>query len=189
LGQLHTAVAPYPVVKALQVETAFPHGMRIRVIEEVPVGKVTIGGETIAVAGDGALLHDSGPVGQLPQIPLRVAPGGPRLTGSALEVAALLAAAPYRLLTHISQATSGSGHGLVAELRSGPSIYFGDGGRLRAKWIAAMAVLANSGASGAQYIDVTDPERPAAGVSGSSGALTGSVASGATVAGTTTPGG
>jgi len=83
----------------------------------------------------------------------------------------LLAAAPQRLLGRVSQATSVTLHGLVAQIRDGPSIYFGDASRLSAKWIAASAVLADSKSAGAIYIDVTDPQRPAAGAGsdGSSG--------------------
>jgi cell division protein FtsQ len=178
MDQLRTAVAPYPVVKDLRVSTQFPHGIRIRVIEQIPVGAVTAGGRTIAVAGDGTLLHDVVVSARLPMIPLRVPPGGSRLTdGDALRAVAVLAAAPWQLLARVTQVTTISGHGLAAELRSGPTIYFGDAGRLAAKWIAASEVLADRGSAGAAYIDVTDPERPAAG-GGPSSAAGGTAASG-----------
>jgi cell division protein FtsQ len=164
VDQLNTAVAPYPVVKSLQVDSQVPHGLRIRVIEEIPVGSVVIAGRTVAVAGDGTLLHDAGPTGALPLIPLRVSPGGPSIRDpSDRRLVAVLAAAPYQLLAHVSKVTMIGSHGLVAELRNGPAIYFGDAARLYAKWQAAAAVLADSGSVGAQYIDVTDPQRPAAG--------------------------
>jgi cell division protein FtsQ len=164
LGQLNTAVEPYPDVKALQVSTQFPHGMRIHVVEQVPVAAVMIGNKSVAVSGDGTLLQDSAPSGPLPLIPLRAAPGGTRLTDpSALAAVALLAAAPYQLLPKISQVTETSAHGLVAQLRDGPAIYFGDSQRLDAKWLAAAEVLVDSRSPGAVYIDVSDPERPAAG--------------------------
>ncbi|MDQ6744860.1 MAG: FtsQ-type POTRA domain-containing protein, partial [Actinomycetota bacterium] len=44
LDQLRAAVAPYPVVRNLQVSTDFPHGMRIHVVEQIPVGAVSAGG-------------------------------------------------------------------------------------------------------------------------------------------------
>ncbi len=169
LGALNTAVAPYPVVKSLRVSTQFPHGMRIRVIEENPVGEIVIGGRPIAVASDGTLLHDAGPVPQLPTLALRSLPGATRITDrDALQVVALLAAAPYQLLSHLSQASATPARGLVARLRNGPSIYFGAPNRLQAKWLAASAVLADGGSDGAEYIDVSDPERPVAGASASS---------------------
>ncbi len=175
LGALNTAVAPYPVVKSLRVSTQFPHGMRIRVIEEIPVGEIMIGGRPIAVASDGTLLHDAGPIPQLPAIALGSLPGATRITDhGALQVVALLAAAPYQLLSHLSQASSTPVHGLVARFRNGPSIYFGDANRLEAKWSAASAVIADGGSDGAEYIDVTDPERPVAGASPDSAAASGS---------------
>ncbi len=164
IGQLRTAVAPYPVVKNLQVSTQFPHGMRIRVIEQIPVGAVSVDGRTTAVAADGTLLHDVVASPQLPAIPLRVPPGGSRLTDPAARGAvAVLAAAPYEILSHLTQVTSVGSHGLVAQLRNGPNIYFGDAGALASKWAAAIAVLAHPDSAGASYIDVTDPGRPAAG--------------------------
>jgi cell division protein FtsQ len=169
LGALNTAVAPYPVVKSLRVSTQFPHGMRIHVIEEIPVGQIVMGARTIAVASDATLLHDAGSLPQLPSIELRSLPGANRITDrEGLEIVALLAAAPDQLLSHLSQASTSAAHGLVAQLRNGPSIYFGAPDRLQAKWIAASAVLADGGSNGAQYIDVTDPARPVAGASASS---------------------
>ncbi|HEY1514892.1 MAG TPA: FtsQ-type POTRA domain-containing protein [Solirubrobacteraceae bacterium] len=165
VGQLKTVVAPYPMVKNLQVSTQFPHGMRIQVIEDLPVGVIVAGGESIAASSDGTLLRDA-PTASLPQIPLQSFPGGSRLTDpSALGALALLAAAPDRLLSRISQVTTIPPHGLVVALRSGPSLYFGDAGDLGAKWTAATEVLAAPTSAGATYIDVTDPAHPVAGVS------------------------
>jgi hypothetical protein len=100
----------------------------------------------------------------LPAIPIRIPPGGTRVTDpTARGAVGILAAAPRRLLESISEVTSVSGHGLVVQVRNGPSLYFGDATQIGAKWRAATAVLADPGSAGALYIDVTDPERPAAG--------------------------
>jgi cell division protein FtsQ len=163
LGQLRTAVAPYPVVKNLQVTTQFPHGIRIQVVEQIPVGVVSVAGTTIAVASDGTLLHGLSGASALPRIPLAVAPGGTRLTGAARNAVSLLAVAPYRLLPHLAQVTTTAEHGLTVEVRNGPALYFGKATDLAAKWAAAVAVLADPHSAGATYIDVSDPTRPAAG--------------------------
>jgi cell division protein FtsQ len=163
-SRLRNAVAPYPIVKDLRVTTQFPHGMRIRVVEQLAVAAVAAGEQRTAVAGDGTLLHDVVASPSLPLVPLRVPPGGARVTDpDAIAAITLLAASPDRLRGRISEVTTVASHGLVAQVRGGPSIYFGDRSELAAKWIAASEVLADPGSSGASYIDVTNPARPAAG--------------------------
>lgn len=165
VGQLRTAVGPYPVVKDLRVSTQFPHGLRIRVTEQLPVGAIVAGGHAVAVTGDGTLLHDVA-AGSLPQVPVRLLPGGSVLTDRpTLDALALLSVTPTRMLSRIAQVTETSAHGLVAQLRSGPSLYFGDASDLDAKWIAATEVLADPSSAGAIYVDVSDPSRPVAGAS------------------------
>jgi cell division protein FtsQ len=160
---LQTAVAPYPVVKSIDVSTQFPNGMTIRVSEQVPVAVVDAGGRRVPVAGDGTILHDLKGTDRLPVIGMGVLPGGTHLTGWALSEARLLAAAPYPLLSRLSGVSDGSAHGLAGQLRNGPSLYFGGATELSAKWAAVTEVLASASSAGAQYIDVTDPHRPAAG--------------------------
>jgi cell division protein FtsQ len=165
LDQLQTAVAPYAVVKNLQVATSFPHGLTIHVVEQVPVAMITAGGKSIPVSGDGTLLHDLPASSALPSIPMSVPPGGTRLADApARNAVSVLAAAPYDLLGAIATVSTVSGHGLTVTLRSGETIYFGDSTLVADKWTAAVAVLGDSGSAGAQYIDVSDPARPAAGV-------------------------
>jgi cell division protein FtsQ len=173
LGQLRTAVAPYPAVKDVRVSTQFPHGLRIRVLEQLPVAALVAGGHAVAVTGDGTLLQDVG-TRSLPAIGVRLLPGGSQVTdGTTLAALALLTATPARMLKRIAQVTDGPPHGLAAQLRSGPSIYFGDESDLDAKWTAATEVLADPTSAGASYIDVTDPSRPAAGASPQSVAAAG----------------
>lgn len=164
VGRLRTAVAPFPEVKDLEVATQFPHGMSIRVIVRRPVGLIQLPGRDVAVAADRTLLRGASLASQLPVIPASVPPVGRRLTdASAAREVAVLAAAPAGLLSRIGQVTSVAGHGPVAQMRSGPSIYFGDAAQLGRKWTAATEVLADPSSAGASYIDVTDPEHPAAG--------------------------
>jgi cell division septal protein FtsQ len=182
VGRLRRAVAAYPVVADLRVDARFPHGARIHVIERVPIGTVPADGRVIPFSADGTLLHDVRVSGALPSITGHVDAGGSRVTDpEPRQEVALLAAAPARLLVRVSQVTIDSTHGLSAQLRAGPVIYFGDAGRLAAKWIAAVAVLGDPGSAGAAYIDVTDPARPAAGSGGSgAGGSTGAASSSST---------
>ncbi|HET7049932.1 MAG TPA: FtsQ-type POTRA domain-containing protein [Solirubrobacteraceae bacterium] len=203
LGRLRRAVAPYPVVKDIRVTTQFPHGMHIEVIEHVAVGAIDAGGQKVAVAPDGTVMHDVAVSPLLPTISVSVAPTGTRVTsGPAAAAIKLLSAAPAQLLAKISQVTTVAPHGLVAQIRGGPSVYFGDDTQLEQKWIAASEVLGDPGSAGAVYIDVTDPQRPAAGAgtdgqstadsatgsASSTSSATGAAASGTTSAGTSTDG-
>lgn len=187
-GRLYAAVSPYPVVRSLEVSTQFPHGMRIHVVERLPVALVILAGRRVAVAGDGSLLHDLTPIPALPRIALPVVPGGPRLSEpqSVAELAAA-SAAPTALRRRIKLIRLVAGPGLEATLRQGPAIYLGDATELRTKWAAATAVLADPGSVGAAYIDVSDPRRPAAGAVPVSSATAGGLASGTVSATDTKP--
>jgi len=118
----------------------------------------------VPVPGDGTLLERQSVTGSLPVIALAQPLVGTHLQQPwALGAARLLAAAPRRLLPRLTEVMTVTGHGLVVQIRNGPSIYFGDPTRAQAKWNAVVAVLADAGSAGAEYIDVTDPARPAAG--------------------------
>lgn len=184
---LHRVVARYPVVKHVQISTSFPHGMTIAVFEQVPVAQISAGGRTVQVGADGTLLHSTVNTGPLPTLSLNVAPGGERVTGETAQEVALLAAAPYPLLQRISGVSNVSGVGLVAQLRSGPKIVFGSVAEAAMKWQAAVAVLADGHSTGADYIDVTDPQRPAAGTGQDTSA--GSLAAPSSAGATSTTGG
>jgi cell division protein FtsQ len=166
LARLRASVARFGEVRSITASTSFPHGLTIQVDTQLPVAQVNVGGHTLVVAGDGKLLRSAaGHAGPLPVIPLAGAPLGARLSEPRAAAAVrVLAAAPWQLLAHIRRATSSAAHGVIASLRGGPSIYFGDSRDLHAKWLAALAVLASPRSLGASYIDVTDPGRPAAGV-------------------------
>ncbi len=189
LPALRTAVAPYPVVKRLHVSTDFPHQMRIDVSEQVPVAMIAAPGVQVAVSSDGTLLRGASVPSSLPTISLSVSPAGTHVSGATLQVIRLLAAAPYQLLAKVSQATDGGTHGLEAQLRNGPKLYFGEDDDLGAKWAAAAAVLADSGSAGADYIDVTVAGRPVAGAGSDTAANSTSASSQDGAAGTLSAGG
>jgi cell division protein FtsQ len=161
---LDTAVAPFSLVKRIEVSADFPSTMRIHVVTNVAVGAVLVDGRRIAVTSDGTLLRDVTAPAKLPEIPLSQAPGGERLTEPAAQAAvAALGAAPSALRTRVAGIVTTPEHGLEIQLAHGPVLWFGAGERLAAKWAAAAAVLADPDAAGASSIDVSAPERPAVG--------------------------
>ena len=151
MSQLRSAVAPYPIVKDLEVSTQFPHGLRIHVIEQLAgrrdrrraAGKVAVAARRNAAARPVAL-------GSLPLIPLRVPPGGARVTDRhALDALALLAAAPAPAALDGSPGQHGTGaRPGRRSCATGPRSIFGDASELGAKWLAAAAVLADAGLGG-----------------------------------------
>jgi cell division septal protein FtsQ len=164
MTRLRAAVDPYPDVKSLTVQTQFPHGVVIRVNEQVPIAEISLGGRTVAISRDGTLIQPTTADSRLPLLSVGALPAGNRLTQAGPRAAlAVLAAAPYSFLRHVESVSQSSQNGLVAQLRDGPQVRFGDTTQLHAKWVAALAVLGDATSQGAPYIDVTYPGRPAAG--------------------------
>jgi cell division protein FtsQ len=164
LDALRSAVEPFPVVKSIRAYAHPPHALRIEVVEQVPVARADFGGRSVPIAPDGTVLPASLGTAGLPALPGSGNPGAGRLTSpSVLRAVALLAAAPPDLRARVGRVTFSRAHGLVVLLRHRAALYFGGAVRLAAKWAAAAAVLADRDSSGARYIDLRIPERPAAG--------------------------
>jgi cell division protein FtsQ len=161
-GELRTAVEPYPAVLDVTTDADFPHGLRIAVRERNAVGAVVAGEQRVPVAADGTLMRTTTSRG-LPEIAANALPGGSHASDRdvrrAIEV---LAAAPPAVRARVRRVYVGP-RGWTLPLRNGPTLYFGGSERLAAKWAAAATVLADPTSSGATYLDVRLPERPAAG--------------------------
>jgi len=180
---LRAAVSPYPAVAGIEVSTQFPHGLRIRVTERSPIAEILVAGRPVPVAGDGTLLRDVSAGAGLPVLTLAAAPGGVRIEDpGARAQLRVLEAAPAAMLRRVASVSSGYWHGIVVHLRQGPVLYFGTADRPVAKWRAVLAVLATPATAGADYIDVSDPDRPAAGSNSSAvaGALSSAGSAGPT---------
>jgi cell division protein FtsQ len=165
-ARLDQAVAGYPVVRALEVETDFPHGLKVHVIEHQPAAIAVSGESRVPVAGDGTILRGVVVKGQLPEIDVEGPLGRERLLArNALGAAAVAGAAPAPLRKRIEEInwSSADDEGFVATLREGPDLILGPATRLHAKWAAAARVLADLEARGATYVDLRIPGRPAVG--------------------------
>lgn len=164
-ARLETAAAPYPAVKSLQVATSFPHELTIHVVEELPAAILAAGNHRVAVAADGVVLRTARrSMTNLPVIAVNALPVASRVADPAQrQELAVLAGAPRSFDARISAVTDSVAHGISLKLRAGSWLYFGTASQVHDKWLAAVAVLGNSGSAGATYIDVSDPSRPAAG--------------------------
>ena len=160
---LDRAVETYPVIRGLDVQPDFPHGLRIHVIEYQPAAIAVAGGSHVPVAGDGTILRGVSVDGQLPTIDVDGAIGAKALDDpTARGAAAVAGAAPAVLRSRIDDVEH-TGEGYVADLRDGPELIFGRPTQLRAKWAAAARILADLEARGASYLDLRLPGRPAVG--------------------------
>jgi cell division protein FtsQ len=161
---LERAVAGFPVVRELEVTTDFPHGLRIHVVEHVPAAVVVGDGGRAAVAADGTILHGVRLGKGLPKVEVDGAVGVEQLRDrTALASAAIAGAVPAALEGRVAEVGEDGDLGQIARLRKGPELIFGDATRVRAKWAAAARVLADLEASGASYVDLRIPGRPAVG--------------------------
>ncbi len=181
VGALRAAVAPFRVVRGLSVSTSFPHGLRVRVFEQLPVAALTAGGVRTAVAADGVVL---GPGLLSASLPALTAGGSPLRSGRVHDATvraelSVLGAAPSMLLGWVERVYWGppAREGLTVAMRGGLLLNFGDATRPHAKWLAAARVLADPSSARATYVDVSAPERPAAGTT-AAGGLQGSTAPG-----------
>ena len=150
---LEDAVARHPTVRALEVDRDLPHGLTVRVVEHPTVAAVAVGGRRTPVTASGRVLDGARAAADLPVI------GTGRHQTTFVR---LLAAAPGALRRRGRRAYLGP-NGLTLAMREGPSLYFGRSDRLSTKWAAAASVLAHPGSAGARYVDVSVPERAAAG--------------------------
>jgi cell division protein FtsQ len=160
---LDDAVASYPSVAGLRVQTDFPHELTIEVLEHRPVAALEIDGRRVPVSGGGIVLTGVRADNDLPSIRRDVTPPDGRVadrrTRDALAVAA---AAPQPMLARGDHFSWGE-HGLTLALRDGPPLIFGTPADAASKWAAAARVLAEPTAAGATYLDLRVTGRVAAG--------------------------
>jgi cell division protein FtsQ len=161
---LLAAVAPLRVVREVKTVPRFPHGLRVEVVEQLPVAALVVGGVRTAVAADGVVLGPALLSGSLPSVSagFEPAPGRRVSDASLLGVLSVLGAAPAPL-AHLAERAFTGPRGLTVAMRDGLLVYFGDATRPHAKWLSLARVLADPGSAGASYVDVRLPSRPAAG--------------------------
>jgi cell division protein FtsQ len=163
-GALLRSVKGEPVVRGIEAQPDFPHGLVITVVENSPVAILSDGSRRVPVAADGTLLEDVDAGSPLPLLHTTSVPAAGRLgAGGTADRVAVAAAAPAPLRARIESITIQPGKGFVAQLRNGPAVWLGGRPRVELKWDSAAAVLAAPSSRGADYIDVRMPERPVAG--------------------------
>jgi cell division protein FtsQ len=163
-GALREATSHFVVVREVHAVPRFPHGLRIQVVEQLPVAALTVGGTRTAIAADGVVLGPALLSSSLPTVAgYHEAVAGQHVQGpNVLAAVAVLGAAPMPLRRVVARVYNGP-DGLTVAFRSGLLAYFGDATLPHAKWLSLARVLADPSSAGASYVDVRMPARPAAG--------------------------
>jgi cell division protein FtsQ len=162
--KLREIASHHPVVHSIDVQADFPHGLTITVTENVPVALVSAGDRSVPVAADGTVLEGLETDARLPTIRAETLPDERRVPGGeTLDRVMAAAAAPEDVRAKVTSVMVHREHGYVAQIAKGPEVWLGGGERLRLKWEAATAILAEESSQGATYIDVRIPERGVAG--------------------------
>jgi len=161
---LLAAVARFPTVVGVEADSDFPNGLALTVEERPPVLIAGSGDRTLPVAGDGTVLPGVDVEGEeLPAIEVEDLPAQGRLTGDALDLAAVMGAAPKPLRELVEEVSIGGEEGVEITLRGDIPVYFGGSDHAAEKWEAAAAVLADPDIDTLTYLDVRVAERPAVG--------------------------
>jgi cell division protein FtsQ len=161
--RLLAAVRSYPSVRSVSADARLPTGLTIEVAERKPVALVGVTGSDVPVAGDGTVLAGISTAGlDLPLLEASVEPDAGTISGSNLEQARVLGAAPGALRPLIEGSSENAG-AIEVDLEQGISLRFGDSSRAQEKWVAASRILADEQLGGLSYIDLSAPERPAVG--------------------------
>jgi cell division protein FtsQ len=163
--ELAAAAAAFPDVKSVSADASLPDGLTVTVAQRRPALIARGRSETVAVAGDGAVLPgvEVAKDAKLPAIDVDELPASGRLEGPGLEQALVVGAAPEPLRPLIEKVGFEDDEGVVVTLEGGLPVHFGTEGRADAKWAAAAAVLADPKLKRLAYVDVRVPERAAAG--------------------------
>jgi cell division protein FtsQ len=161
---LMAAASSFHLVREVRAYPSFPHGLRIEVVEQLPVAALNVGGSRTALAADGVVLGPALLSSSLATVSASLEPAlGRSVRGvNLLAVLSVLGAAPSPLAKLIERGYTGP-KGLTLAMRGGLLVYFGDAVRPHAKWLSLERVLADSSSADASYIDVRVPARPAAG--------------------------
>ena len=150
----------------MHFDRAFPHTLKVRVRLERPVAVLRQGADAWLVSSSARVLRhlDRRPYPRLPRIwvPQSASIGVNSTLGGlgAKGVAALAPLRPLRIGADVRQVRTGDGE-LTLVLGSGTELRLGDSGDLRLKVSIAKQLLPL--AVGAQYVDISVPERPVTG--------------------------
>jgi cell division protein FtsQ len=160
---LDQEMSRFPRVESASIEADFPNSATVTVIQRRDGSIFGEEEDALLIASDGTVLGSPGDrIESLPLIADGEPPDGNRVEGEALEQALVLGAAPSELQTFIDRSNT-TPDGVEVTLSNGLVLLFGTAERASEKWKSAATVIADPELSGAGYVDLTVPMRPAVG--------------------------
>jgi cell division septal protein FtsQ len=162
-SDLEDDLGRFPRVESATIDADIPNRAIVTVKLREDGSVFGSGSEALLIATDGTVLGSADQAdGGLPTIKNGEPPEGGRLDGTALSQAVVLGAAPAEIKSFVKSSDSG-GNGVEVTLSNGLRLRFGDASAIDEKWRAAASVIADPELSGAGYVDLTVPRRPAVG--------------------------
>jgi cell division protein FtsQ len=160
---LDQEMARFPRVQSATIEPDFPNAATVTVRQRKDGSIFGEEEDALLIASDGTVLGSPGDrVESLPVIGDGDPPDGSRVEGEALDQAIVLGAAPTELQSFIDRSDM-TPDGVEVTLSNGLVLLFGVPEKASEKWKAAATVIADPELSGAGYVDLTVPMRPAVG--------------------------
>lgn len=155
-GAAQARVEGLPWVAAAEVTSHWPHTVRIRVTERVPVAVAGQGPAAVLVDRTGQVLGPADDADLPVVITAAVPEPGGRLAAQSRGAVAVVAALPPALAEQVSTVERHT-NSLVVTLRDGIEVELGDQTRLKAKSEAALALLEQADRPTIATIDVSVP--------------------------------
>jgi cell division protein FtsQ len=161
-----------PSVRGARVDRAFPHGLRVVVVPERPVAVLRSGRAAWVLSGSGRVIRgiESNTNRRLPRIWLAAGavfePGATLAIPAASKALRAIASLPAQFPVQVRTART-AGDSVVLALSIGMEVRLGSADDLDAKVASAAAVLrglSDSELTEFDYLDVSLPERPVAGI-------------------------
>jgi cell division protein FtsQ len=159
-------IAGVPEVANVTIDRDFPHTLKVRVRLERPVAVLRRGADAWLVSASARVLQqlEHRPYPRLPRIWLPAATDvsmNATLSGiAAMGIAAVAPLRPLHIGADVRQVLTGDRE-LTLVLGTGTELRLGDSGDIRLKLSIARQILPI--ANGANYLDISVPERPVAG--------------------------
>ncbi len=140
-----------------------------RLVAITPTAAIRTGSGILGVSAEGAVISWQLPPQEssVPLLALSKPPASGHLSGTALQQALVLGAAPAALRPHLKSSSYGEA-GVQVELRTGVQLRFGSASEAARKWRAAAAVLADPSVTALDYLNLSSPGRPGIGGAGHS---------------------